>query len=54
MPANSNTNQAIVKVVRKGGTNSAGQIKRQWEYLSRDGDIEIERSERIPGRHCRP
>jgi Relaxase/Mobilisation nuclease domain len=38
--------QAFVKIVRNGGTKTSGQIKSQMDYLSRDGEMEVQRSER--------
>ncbi len=41
--------QAFVKVIRNGGTKSAKQIKTQIDYLSREGDVDVQRSERYGG-----
>ncbi len=37
--------QAVIKVVPRGGAKNPAQIKRQWDYLSRKGDVEIQRSD---------
>ncbi|MEW7009617.1 relaxase/mobilization nuclease domain-containing protein [Lentilitoribacter sp. EG35] len=41
--------QAMVKVVKKGGTSSARAMRDQMSYLSKDGDAKLERSERYFG-----
>ncbi|MDD9908659.1 MAG: relaxase/mobilization nuclease domain-containing protein [Ahrensia sp.] len=41
--------QAMVKVVRKGGTINARGMRDQMAYLSKDGDARLERSERYFG-----
>lgn len=38
--------QAIVRVIPGGGTKNAAQISNQWSYVSREGDIPLERSDR--------
>lgn len=41
--------QAMVKVVKKGGTSNARGMRDQMSYLSKDGDAKLERSERYFG-----
>jgi type IV secretion system T-DNA border endonuclease VirD2 len=38
--------QAIVRVIPGGGTTNAAQIVNQWNYISRKGDVALERSDR--------
>lgn len=41
--------QAMVKVIRKGGTTNARGMRDQMSYLEKDGDTKLERSERYFG-----
>lgn len=41
--------QAMVKVIRKGGTTNARGMRDQMSYLEKDGDAVLERSERYFG-----
>ncbi|MFK7845965.1 MAG: relaxase/mobilization nuclease domain-containing protein [Rhodothermales bacterium] len=41
--------QAMVKVIRKGGTTNARGMRDQMTYLEKDGDAKLERSERYFG-----
>lgn len=41
--------QAMVKVIRKGGTTNARGMRDQMSYLEKDGDARLERSERYFG-----
>ena len=41
--------QAVVKLVRNGGTQTARGLKAQITYLSREGEVDVERSERFFG-----
>jgi len=41
--------QAMVKVIRKGGTTDARGMRDQMSYLEKDGDASLERSERYFG-----
>lgn len=41
--------QAMVKVIRKGGTTNARGMRDQMAYLEKDGDAKLERSERYFG-----
>ena len=41
--------QAMVKVIRKGGTTNARGMRDQMTYLDKDGDAKLERSERYFG-----
>lgn len=43
------SNQAMVKVIRKGGTSTARGMGGQMKYLAKDGDAALERSERYFG-----
>lgn len=36
-----NTPQAVIKVIRNGGTRSPSQIRNQWKYISKGGDVEL-------------
>lgn len=38
--------QVVVRIVPRGGAKSATQILSQWMYLSREGDLPLQRSER--------
>ena len=38
--------QAVVRIVPHGGARTARQIRDQWKYLSRKGDVQLQRSER--------
>lgn len=38
--------QAIVRVIPGGGTTNAAQIGNQWNYISRQGALELQRSDR--------
>ena len=42
-------NQAMVKVIRKGGTANARGMRDQMSYLAKEGDAKLERSERYFG-----
>ncbi len=41
--------QAIIKIVRNGGTRTPKQIKAQWEYISKDGTVELRRPDSAQG-----
>lgn len=41
--------QAIIRIVPTGGARTATQIHNQWMYLSRKGDVQLQRSERYLG-----
>jgi type IV secretion system T-DNA border endonuclease VirD2 len=41
--------QAVIKIIRNGGTRTPKQIKAQWEYISKDGDVELKRPESAHG-----
>lgn len=38
--------QAVVRVVPRGGARTAAQIRDQWRYLSRKGQVQLQHSER--------
>ena len=44
-----NGNSAMVKVIKKGGTTNARGMRDQMSYLSKDGDVKLERSDRYFG-----
>ena len=41
--------QALVKLIRKGGTQTARGLRAQLRYLNREGEVEVKRSERFFG-----
>lgn len=41
--------QALVKLIRKGGTQTARGLRDQMKYLNREGEVEVQRSERFFG-----
>jgi type IV secretion system T-DNA border endonuclease VirD2 len=41
--------QAVLKIVRNGGTRTPKQIKAQWKYISKNDDIELKRPESAHG-----
>lgn len=41
--------QAVVKMVRTGGARNAAGLKAQMDYLGREGDVKMHRSERFMG-----
>jgi type IV secretion system T-DNA border endonuclease VirD2 len=41
--------QAIIRIVPGGGARTAAQICNQWTYLSRKGEVQLQRSERHLG-----
>jgi len=41
--------QAIIRIVPAGGSKTAKQIHNQWMYLSRQGEVPLQRSERYLG-----
>lgn len=41
--------QAVIRIVPGGGARTAAQICNQWTYLSRKGEIQLQRSERHLG-----
>lgn len=41
--------QALVKLIRKGGTQTARGLRDQLQYLNREGEVEVQRSERFFG-----
>ncbi|WP_083591602.1 relaxase/mobilization nuclease domain-containing protein [Aurantimonas sp. 22II-16-19i] len=41
--------QAVVKMVRSGGARNTAGLKAQMAYLARQGDVELQRSERYMG-----
>lgn len=41
--------QALVKLIRKGGTQTARGLREQLQYLNRKGEVEVQRSERFFG-----
>lgn len=49
-----NAPQAIVKHVRQGGTRHASGLSRQLKYLSREGELNVERSQRYAGGALNP
>lgn len=45
----SETPQAIIRIVPGGGARTSDQIRNQWMYLTRQGDVQLQRSERHLG-----
>lgn len=43
------TPQAVIKIVRNGGTRTPAQIKNQWEYISKDGTVDLEQPDYAQG-----
>ena len=43
------TPQAVVRIVPRGGSRTAAQMQEQWKYLSRRGEVKLQRSERHLG-----
>ena len=41
--------QAVIRIVPAGGSRTASQIHNQWMYLSRKGEVQLQRSERYLG-----
>jgi len=41
--------QAIIRIVPSGGAKTISQIYNQWMYLSRDGELQLQRSNRYLG-----
>lgn len=46
--------QAVVRIVPRGGARTAKQILGQWKYLSRNGKVPLQRSERHLGLFLAP
>lgn len=41
--------QAIIRIVPRGGARSVTQLAKQWKYLSRKGEVPLDRSQRHLG-----
>lgn len=44
-----NAPQAVIKIIRNGGTHTPKEIKAQWDYISKEGTVNLERPESAHG-----